>query len=267
MFRITWITDPHLDFVEEARIVALENELNASRPDAVLLGGDIGEAKSVVGFLRRLVENVDAPLYVVLGNHDYYGGGIQAVRNSILKLSEELDRLTYLTLSKTPTMLTSRVGLVGHDGWADAREGDYHRSLVMMNDYLLIEELAHVSKSDRLALLHELGDQAASVLRSQLAVALQQFPHVFVLTHVPPFRGACWYHGTISDDEWAPHFVCQAVGRLLQDLASLYPSRHITTLCGHTHHAGEYEPLPNLQVITGEAEYGFPRITRTFELP
>ena len=107
----------------------------------------------------------------------------------------------------------------------------------------------------------------AAAIRAQLTVALQQFPHVFVLTHVPPFRGACWYQGTISDDEWAPHFVCQAMGRVLQDLASLYPNRHITTLCGHTHHAGEYEPLPNLHVITGEAEYGVPRITRTFELP
>ena len=33
-------------------------------------------------------------------------------------------------------------GLVGHDGWADARLGDYERSQVQLNDFVLIEELA-----------------------------------------------------------------------------------------------------------------------------
>ena len=59
--------------------------------------------------------------------------------------------------------LAAGVGLVGHDGWADARLGDYERSYVMMNDYKLIAELAGMSKVDRWPVLKALGDQAAVI--------------------------------------------------------------------------------------------------------
>ena len=36
---------------------------------------------------------------------------------------------------------------------------------------------------------------------------------VIVLTHVPPFREACWYQGHTTDDHWAPFFVCGEVGQ------------------------------------------------------
>src|SRR5438093_2989908 len=44
--------------------------------------------------------------------------------------------------------LAPGVGLIGHDGWADAREGDYERSTVMMNDYRLIEERSEEHTSE-----------------------------------------------------------------------------------------------------------------------
>jgi len=37
-------------------------------------------------------------------------------------------------------------------------------------------------------------------------------------------------------------------------------------LVGHTHGAGTNEPLPNLQVITGGADYGHPQIERIIEV-
>lgn len=38
---------------------------------------------------------------------------------------------------------------------------------------------------------------------------------VIVATHVPPYRESCWYEGKISDDNWAPFFVCGQVGEVL----------------------------------------------------
>ena len=83
---------------------------------------------------------------------------------------------------------------------------------------------------------------------------------------VPPFRAACWYEGEISDDEWAPHFVCQAMGRAILDVAGIHPGKEVTVLCGHTHSGGESHPAPNVKVITGAAEYGAPSVTQTFDL-
>lgn len=266
MHRVVWVTDPHLNFVAEPELEQFIQELSDAQADSVWIGGDIAEAHDVISWLSLLEANVATPLFLVLGNHDFYHGGILSVRKEVQQFASQSDKLCFLTAATEPLQLTERTALVGHDGWADAREGDYNRSLVMMNDYLLIEELAAFSKQDRLAELHRLGDEAALHIREQLMKALPSHEQVFVLTHVPPFRAACWYQGRISDDEWAPHFVCQAMGRTILDVASIFPSKEITVLCGHTHSPGECLPARNVRVITGEAEYGHPRITRVFDL-
>jgi len=263
---IAWLTDLHLSFVESENRQVFVDDVASSGADMLLIGGDIGEANNVARFLNNMAEMFEVPIYVVLGNHDFYGGSIKEVRAEIHELSSGHERLIFLTTATEPIKLTDQVGLVGHDGWADAREGDYHRSLVMMNDYKLIDELAQFSKEDRLAELHRLGDEAANHIRSQLELALHEYQQVFVLTHVPPFRQACWYRGQVSDDEWAPHFVCQAMGRAILDMADVFPGKRITVLCGHTHSPGICEPAPNVRVITGAAEYGHPGITQTFEV-
>ena len=266
MKRIAWLTDLHLSFVPPENRQAFVDEVSAAGADALLIGGDVGEAKNVVRFLENLASQFELPTYCVLGNHDFYEGGIASVRDAVRMACRSNPYLHYLTTTTQPVPLKERVALVGHDGWADAREGDYHRSLVMMNDYRLISELAEFTKQQRLYELHRLGDEAAAHIREQLNLALPENDHVFVLTHVPPFRQACWYQGAISDDEWAPHFVCQAMGRAILDMARLHPDKRLTVLCGHTHSPGVCQPADNVRVITGGAEYGNPRITRLFEL-
>jgi hypothetical protein len=154
---------------------------------------------------------------------------------------------------------------VGHDGWSDGRLGNYPRSLVKMNDYKLIMELTGLNKLDRWEVLKRLGDEAAEHLRRVLPPALETYREVALLTHVPPFREACWHEGRISDDDWAPHFTCQASGQAVLEIMRQHPDRRLTVLCGHTHGGGETAPLQNLHVITGGAEYGNPAIAKVFE--
>ena len=188
------------------------------------------------------------------------------MRREVAQLCHELPRLVYLT-DRDVVELTPAVGLVGHDGWSDGRAGDYWRSEVFLNDYLLIEELAEpLSKEERLQRLNRLGDEAAEHIRRVLPAALERYSEVLVLTHVPPFREACWHEGKISDDDWAPHFTCAAMGEVLRQIAQAYPHRQITVLCGHTHSPGEARIANNLLVLTGRAEYGRPEIQRVFEL-
>jgi hypothetical protein len=162
--------------------------------------------------------------------------------------------------------LSKEAALVGVDGWADGRLGDYVRSPVMLNDYQLIADLAGLSKADRLDRLHRFGDAEADRLRAPLADALRDHPRVIVATHVPPFREACWHEGRVSNDDWLPHFSCRAVGEVLREAAAKRPDRKIRVLCGHTHGQGSAEILPNLKVMTGGAEYGEPRVQGVLEL-
>lgn len=264
--RLLWVTDPHLNFVTDAEIDAFAHEVVEARPSAVLLGGDVGEADSVVPLLERLAHAWTMPIYFVLGNHDFYRGSIRDVRRQVGQLASRLPQLIYLTQANSVQALSPRVGLVGHDGWADARSGDYVRSLVMMNDYLLIDELKEHSKESRWQRLMELGDEAAEFVEAWLPRALQEYEEVYLLTHVPPFREACWYDGRLSDDEWAPHFTCMAVGHAIDDVMRRHPQQQLTVLCGHTHGAGLAQPLPNVRVETGAAEYGRPAITKIWEI-
>ncbi|MCU0960518.1 MAG: metallophosphoesterase [Pirellulaceae bacterium] len=265
MTRLAWCTDIHLNFAQADTLAGFLQRLRATDPDIVLVGGDIAEATDVVHFLQLLDDFLQRPIYFVLGNHDFYFGSIAGVRHDVRTLCDLHPHLHYLT-DEGVVRLTDRHALVGHDGWADARIGNYERSMIMMNDYKLIEELAGVTKQERWPLLQALGDEAAQAVRRVLPAALEQFEEVYLLTHVPPLREACWHNGRISDDEWAPHFTCLAVGQAVLEIMADYPHRELTVLCGHTHGSGEAHPLPNVWIYTGAAVYGFPTVNRVLVL-
>lgn len=264
MIKVAWLTDIHLNFVDHARLVRLCDEVKASGADAVLIGGDIAEARDVIWHLRELDEQLDLPIYFVLGNHDFYFGSINGVRREMAAFSAAMHRLTYLTLARQPITIAPDIALIGHDGWADGRLGNYERSMIMMNDYRLIEEFADLDKQQRWDALQSLGDEAAAHIRQLLPAALAEHRHVVLLTHVPPTRESCWYEGQTSDDEWAPHFTCKAVGDAILEIMPRHPDRQLTVLCGHTHSAGESRPLENVVIHTGKAEYGEPEVQREF---
>jgi hypothetical protein len=186
------------------------------------------------------------------------------VRRAVTELCREEPNLVYLTATDEPIELSPGVGLIGHDGWADARVGDYDGSEVMLNDYGLIAELADMSKPARRKVLERLGDEAAAHVAAVLAKSLDRYAETVLLTHVPPLREACWHEGRLSDDEWSPHFTCLAMGNAILAAMENRPDRKLTVLCGHTHGAGETRPMPNVHMITGGAVYGNPTIQREF---
>jgi hypothetical protein len=180
------------------------------------------------------------------------------------------ENLVYLSKAGV-VELTPSTALVGHDGWADARLGDFDGSDVILNDFLLIDELrcwTDPHTLDKPALrqaLQVLGDEAATCLRRVLPAAAEKYPHVMVATHVPPFREATWYQGRPSADDYLPFFACKAVGDVLLETAGAYPQSNLLVLCGHTHGGGEVQVLENLRVLTGPAEYGRPEIQRIID--
>jgi 3',5'-cyclic-AMP phosphodiesterase len=210
---------------------------------------------------------VQRPVSAVLGNHDFYRGTIAGVRQKVRQLCCALPNLHYLPDAGV-VPLTNTTCLIGHDGWGDGRLGDYDGSDVMLNDFGLIGEFGGFwePKPERLAKLHALGDEAADHFRRVLPDALARFHHVIVLTHVPPFREACWHAGKVSDDNWLPFFTCKAVGDVLAETMRAAPDRRMTVLCGHTHGSGEADILPNLRVLTGGAVYGNPCVQRVIEV-
>jgi len=260
--RLGWLSDIHLNFLREEQLQAFLQNLSATSVDAWLITGDIAEAPILSTYLKLFRNSAPDQIYFVLGNHDFYKGSFSRVTADISSFND--DSLQWLTATG-PVNLSSNLVLIGDDGWADARLGDPESSQVVLNDFHHIEELTNLSKAERIAACKSLGDKAAARIRPKLEQPANSARHILVLTHVPPFRGATWHGGRISDDAWLPWFSCRVMGEVILDCARRQPDCQFTVLCGHTHGGGQYRPAHNVLVQTAEAEYGAPRIQEIFD--
>lgn len=261
--RLGWLSDIHLNFLADASAEAFVRDLAGLQADAWLVTGDIGEAGSVARYLQMFAARLPSPTYVALGNHDFYGGSLAAVRREVARLAGRSDRLVWLG-GAGPQAVGGGVVIVGDDGWADARFGDALTTPVLLNDFLRIAELKGLARPDLVRTLNRLGDEAAARLAGKLDEASRLARRVVVLTHVPPFREAAWHEGRPCDDDWAPWFACRAMGEAILDCGRRHPRVGYLVLCGHTHGAGLHAPLPNVAVHTAGAAYGDPRVQRIF---
>lgn len=291
MKKIIWLSDIHLNFLTEKGIIKFLESIKNTSSDSVWLSGDIAQADTLIETLSMLESEIKQTIYFVLGNHDYYLGSFSDVRFKIRRLCNESDKLYWLSDSGI-VGITPEVGLIGHDSWADGRLGNYESSDLLLNDYILIKDfnpLVKAAKSDmqylpggisniqilftsieakqsRLARMQALAEEAILHLERYLPRALERYKKVFFLTHVPPFREACWHRGKISDDNGLPHFSTKIVGDTLVRIMKQYPDRHLTVLCGHTHSKAKVKVLDNLMVFAAQAEYGKPEIQRILNI-
>lgn len=263
--RLAWCTDLHFNFCSKGRREEFYESIAREHPDALLVGGDIAEAPSLEDHLREMEKALQLPIFFVLGNHDFYRGTIRTVEERVRALVRGSAYLHWLPDAGV-VELTPETGLLGHGGWADGRYGDYFGSRVELNDYTFIGDFLGLDLAERLSRLHALGDEARAWLERKLPEALERFPRVIVLTHVPPFQEAAWHEGKMSSPDYLPHFSCKAVGDVLLETMRPRPDREMLVLCGHTHGSGALEVLPNLRVITGGATYREPKLQKVIDL-
>lgn len=254
---LAWATDIHLDFVKPRQVEALAAKLAEAGPDGVVLSGDLSHANTLEGHLGALAERLARPIWFVLGNHDYYGGSIAAVRARMTELSATSPWLRWLPAAGVVS-LGDGWAMIGADGWGDGRAGDFAGSPVQLNDWYAIRELSGLPRDRRLAALRGLGDEAAAELRERIAQALAGADKLLIVTHVPPFADACWHEGQRSDDAWLPWFTCVAAGEVIEAALAARPDARALVVCGHTHGGGAVDVRPNLRVLTGGADYGRP---------
>lgn len=256
--KIGWLSDIHLNFLEDDEISRFVAELVKVEVDAWMISGDIGESHNLIDYLNILSDGLRLPLYVVLGNHDYYHSSIVEVTECIENISSQ-SNLVMLTRSK-PVFLGEEFSIVGDDGWGDARLGDPIGSQVMLNDFYCISELEGLERDKLIEKLNKLGNACASRLSSKLEVAAEQSENVCIITHVPPYEGAAWHEGRISKPDWLPWFSCEAVGNVISECADRHPDVSFRVFCGHTHSDGYYRASDNVFVYTAGAIYGIPQI-------
>lgn len=260
---LAWLTDIHLNFIEENARQAFYQKIIDTKCDGVLISGDIAEAPCLTDILIEMADQVKKPIYFVLGNHDYYRGNVNEVREIVTTLTKKHDQLFWLPASGVQQLNNNTI-LLGQDGWTDGRLGDYQNSRVSINDSRMIADLFQekiLGKFQLLKKMQQLADEDAMRLQDDLIQVISQHPKkVIVLTHVPPFKEASLYEGKISGDEWLPYFSSKIMGDVLMKVAQENSTVEFLVLCGHTHGEAKYQPIDNLIVKVGGAEYYHPEI-------
>lgn len=264
---IAWLTDIHLNFLKADARMQFYQRIMETNADSILITGDIAEAKDVCELLLEFSAYTNKLIYFVLGNHDYYFGSVETVREKIRDLCAANSNLIWLGHPEIITLPGDTV-LVGHDGWADARYGDFDHSFVSLNDSRLIAELYQSFLLNKSALKNEmqrLANADAEVLQQTLMDAINdETKKVIIATHVPPFPECSWHKDKPSDDNWLPYFSSKATGDVIIAFAKKYTDIHFLVLCGHTHTAVSIKLVENLIIKSGHAEYNQPEVQQVF---
>lgn len=267
--KLAWLTDIHLNFLDHAARKIFYATIIDCSSGAVLISGDIAEAPNVVELLNEMANAIQKPIYFVLGNHDYYRGMITDIREKMLALTRKQNHLYWLPASGRIS-LTNDTMLIGQDGWADGRYGDYQNSQVKLNDERMIGDLlqqAILGKQQLLKKMQQLADNDAKHLETDLVKAVMNNPKkIIVVTHIPPFKQACMHKGEESDDHWLPYFSSKATGDVLTKIARENSHIEFLVLCGHTHSEATYQLFENLMVKAGKAKYYEPLVQKFIEI-
>lgn len=128
-----------------------------------------------------------------------------------------------------------------------------------------IQDLFHGSilgKYPLLEAMQKLADRDAARLKSNLQLALDQHhpKKIIILTHVPPFKEACYHEGKMSNDDFLPFFSSKATGDVIMEMAKAHSDINFYVLCGHSHCYAYWQGLDNLIVKAGDVVYGKPDI-------
>lgn len=266
-FRLAWVTDPHLDHAQVSALTRHVKELRDRSPDAVLVTGDFATAPRLPKWLRAYRRFAERPVYFVLGNHDYWGGSISDTR---ARVREEMAREPGITwLTESGMVLLGRTALVGHDGWYDARTGDWESRRVRMQDWELVADLREAeSHADLVTRIRALADEAEEALVPKVEQAARRAASVLIATHVPPWPAPPKARPIDpAGDAIAPWYVARQLGRSLERIAQRHAGVEFRVLAGHTHVRRRGLVLrDNLRCDIGRARYGAPGIEDILDL-
>lgn len=258
--KLIWVSDIHLNFLKEKErkqfYLKITKAKGKDNDAVVVVSGDIAESHNVVEYLKEMERLTKLPVYFVLGNHDFYGSSVAAVK-------KEAKKIHWLGQASVELIRNNTI-MIGVDGWGDCRNGDYENSRLTMSDWIYIDDLRKEYGKGMEALkkqLQKLADSDAKKLKRGVLNAIEKgYSRIIIVTHVPPFEEACLYAGKKSTSSGLPFFSSKCLGTTILPIAKKNKHIDFLWLSGHTHSRAKYKPCNNMTVKVAKSEYFHPQI-------
>ena len=264
MSKIVYFSDIHIEIREqEGRIgwtnihpLGLGPDLSAfiAGTDLVVLAGDIGRMQSrrdvsTLRYAEQVADYVGSPVVVVPGNHEYYRGSFDDVRDSLLAAPST--QVTVLDRGEARYPCAGGVlRILGATLWTDyAVLGDPERDMQLA--HLGLEDHRLIRRRDGTPFLPQDALEQHRLSRTWLAQRLaEQYdgPTLIVTHHLPHSAARSPLHGTTS---LSPAFYSDC-----DDLiAAAAQSKVVAWIFGHHHWSHDIE-LGGVRLVS--AQMGYP---------
>lgn len=254
------MTDLHLDQANSKHTAEFLRELENSEFDIALITGDIASSLNLPEHLVMLAKACgDKPLYVTLGNHDYYGSSISETIESTCLLCSHIPNLHHLSASGA-TDLGNQTFLIGGDGWADGQWRGRRTEDIRSPDHYSIRDFRSLNKWQCYRKMKQLGKESTNAIRQRLKPKLRNAQKIIVANHIPPFRTSALFNGKPCDANYQPHFVQSTLGAMLIGMAKENREKQFITLSGHTHSECSDQIFSNLTSLVGGHKKHQPKI-------
>ena len=256
--KLLWMSDLHLDQATPRTCRKLLHDLKIAEYDAAVITGDTAASESLAEHLEVLAHACARPLYVVLGNHDFFGSSIHATQSNVRTLCHRVSNLHHLQ-DHGVVWLNNHTVLIGHHGWADARSGWGAKTCVRSPDHWCIDDFRKLDQTARFDLMTELGGESARWIRQNLNTVLRKADSIIIATHFPAFRTSAHFNGIPCGPCHSPHYVNASLGGLLIGIARHNLRKRFTVLSGHTHSKVQEHILENLESRVAGTTRGYPQ--------
>lgn len=256
------MTDLHLDQADSNQMADLTRKLESSEFDLALITGDISSSRDLSDYFAMLAKACgNRPLYITLGNHDYYGSSISETIEKTARLCRRIPNLHHLSAGDAID-LGDYTFLIGGDGWADGQWRGLRTEDIRSPDHHSIEDFRKLNKWARYRKMKQLGIESTNAIRQRVKPKLRSAKKIIVASHVPPFRTSALYDGKPCDANYQPHFVHSNLGAMLIGMAKENRKKQFLALSGHTHSECSDQIFPNLISLVGGHKRHQPKIQK-----
>lgn len=258
--RICWMTDLHLDQADSKHTSVFLRKLEDSEFDIALITGDIASSSNLPEHLAMLAKACGSkPLYITLGNHDYYGSSISETLERTRLLCGQIPNLHHLSESGAID-LDNYTFLVGGDGWADGQWRGRRTEDIRSPDHYSIRDFRSLNKWQCYRKMKQLGKESTNAIRQRIKPKMRSAQKIIIANHIPPFRTSALFNGKPCDANYQPHFVQSTLGAMLIGMAKENPEKQFMTLSGHTHSECSDQVFTNLTSMVGGHKKHQPKI-------